>query len=101
MKSKKKGFTVIEMVLVITIVGILSSIGLAKYREISNSAKGSKIKAIGARIAQASFVNYMGKHGGQTYTQVTATNICQSYLMARFLSPAVFPDADYNMRSIN
>lgn len=37
--KKKKGFTLVEMVIVITILGILSSIALVKYGKVQENAK--------------------------------------------------------------
>ena len=37
--KKRKGFTLIEMVIVITIIGILSSIAVTKYSKIQENAK--------------------------------------------------------------
>ena len=39
LKKKRRGFTLIEMVIVITIIGILSSIAVTKYSKVQENAK--------------------------------------------------------------
>ena len=49
--KKRKGFTLIEMVIVITIIGILSSIAVTKYSKIQENAKKNANLATAAMIS--------------------------------------------------
>ena len=51
--KKRKGFTLIEMVIVITIIGILSSIAVTKYSKIQENAKKNADYATAANLATA------------------------------------------------
>ncbi|WP_304341001.1 type II secretion system protein [Metaclostridioides mangenotii] len=54
--SKKKGFTLVEMVIVITILGILSSIALVKYGKVQDNAKLNADYTNAANIATATSI---------------------------------------------
>ena len=51
-----KGFTLIEMVIVITIIGILSSIAVTKYTKIQENAKKNADYATAANLATAAMI---------------------------------------------
>ena len=53
---KKKGFTLIEMVMVVAILGILSSMALVKYSKVQNSAKVNADNISAASLATAASV---------------------------------------------
>lgn len=52
-KKKKKGFTLIEMVIVITLLGIISSIAVGKYSKVQENAKLNADYATAANLATA------------------------------------------------
>ena len=54
--KKRKGFTLIEMVIVITIIGILSSIAVKKYSKIQENAKKNADYATAANLATAAMI---------------------------------------------
>lgn len=55
--KKKKGFTLIEMVIVITIIGILSSIAVTKYSKVQENAKKNADYATAANLATAAMMS--------------------------------------------
>lgn len=55
-KKKRKGFTLIEMVIVITIIGILSSIAVTKYSSVQENAKKNADYATAANLATAAMI---------------------------------------------
>ena len=56
-KRKRRGFTLIEMVIVITIIGILSSIAVTKYSVIQENAKKNADYATAASLATAAMIS--------------------------------------------
>lgn len=44
--STKKGFSLVELMIVVSIIGILASIGVPSYQNYANDAKNAKISAI-------------------------------------------------------
>lgn len=55
--KNRKGFTLIEMVIVITIIGILSSIAVTKYSKVQENAKKNADYATAANLATAAMIS--------------------------------------------
>lgn len=55
-KKKRRGFTLIEMVIVITIIGIISSIAVTKYSTVQENAKKNADYATAANLATAAMI---------------------------------------------
>ncbi|WP_434798141.1 type II secretion system protein [Terrisporobacter vanillatitrophus] len=56
-KKRRRGFTLIEMVIVITIIGILSSIAVTKYSKVQENAKKNADYATAANLATAAMIS--------------------------------------------
>ena len=56
-KKKRRGFTLIEMVIVITIIGIISSIAVTKYSTVQENAKKNADYATAANLATAAMMS--------------------------------------------
>jgi len=65
MVKQQKGFTIIELVVVIVILGILAAVAFPKFQDLSGSAKTAVLNAGVAAFKSAAVITY-AKNSGTT-----------------------------------
>ena len=60
MKQAQSGFTLIELVVVIVILGILAATALPKFIDLTGDAETAAIKGVAGGLSSASAINYGG-----------------------------------------
>lgn len=85
--QKQAGFTLIELIIVIVIIGILAAVAIPKFQDLTTKAQENATKAIAAELASAAAIAYAkNKIDGTTYTAT-----CSDAVLAAYLSNGAVP----------
>lgn len=87
---KVSGFTLIELVVVVVILGILASVALAKYADLSKEATNAALLGIAGNIESASANNFAAKKTGSAKAvAVDLTDVCKRPVVATFMDVGI------------